>query len=128
MVVAFTAKIPIAQRHDTCRVVPVFTTVDMMVVKSGLSFITTAQKGIGTGLFTQGMGLLKEILHDIPKYSVKYDPLYALKESKKDLKNNWKGFILGLNSSSAPEDNPEFNKTNSKSMNFILSEILKDSQ
>lgn len=69
-------------------------------------------------------GLGKE-LSDFPKYWIKNGFDYAANESKKDLQENKIGRIIGQSSSLEPKDNQEFNKHNSKTVNFLLSEILR---
>lgn len=78
-----------------------------------------AQQGVIPGLLMLQAGHIKEWL-DKPKYTEKYGAEYAENESKKDLQNNNLGFILGLNSNLRAEENPEFNKYNSNSMNLLL--------
>lgn len=76
------------------------------------------------GALMWNAGYIKEMF-DKRKYTKKYGKEYAEAESKKDLKNNNLGFILGMNSKERAEDNPEFNSYNSASMNLLLEALKK---
>lgn len=83
-----------------------------------------AQHGPLMSVMAMAAGWGKE-LSDFPKYWIKNGFDYAAKESKKDLQENKIGRIIGKNSLLEPKDNQEFNKYNSKTVDFLLSEILK---
>lgn len=84
-----------------------------------------AQQGPILGTVMLGAGIAKEI-PDFIKYSLKYNPSVAMKEGIKDLTEDWRGYKMGMNNKKNPEDNPTFNKYNSGTVNFLLSDILSE--
>ncbi|MDR2770377.1 MAG: hypothetical protein LBB08_02930 [Rickettsiales bacterium] len=68
-----------------------------------------AQKGVGSRVLSQILGLWKEVFEDIPKNLAK-GRLFsqALAESTKDLNINWDGFIMGRRNPNVPADESEW--------------------
>ena len=84
-----------------------------------------AQHSVPIGVAMLMAGNMKEY-RDIIRDTYKHGFAKAFKESKKDLKNNAIGFILGSHSDLPAEQNPQFNSYNSKTVNFLLPQILED--
>jgi len=84
-----------------------------------------SQQGPLLGTMMLVAAAAKEI-PDFVKYAIKDGVRSSWNESGKDLTEDWRGYKMGMNSSVAPEQNPDFNKYNGGTVRFVLNNLIKE--